>query len=270
VNRLLSDRRLLERRRAIVVERVRRRRRVLLAVVVAVVASVGLYQLARSPLFGLTEVRVEGAGPDLRAAVLSAANVRSGQPYLDIDPGAVRRRVEALPAVASARVARSYPSSLRIVVSERVPTAVVSSGGAYWLVAADGMVLRRLAGRPAPGRGALPLVADVPLPPGVGPGTRLPPDNPLANALSALGHMDPVLKRQVAAVTAGSIDSLQLGLRDGAVVLYGVAEQQAAKDAAVLLVRSKLRAEGKKVVRIDVRSPSTPIVKETAIGNAQR
>jgi cell division protein FtsQ len=270
VNRLLTDRRLLERRRAIVVQRVRRRRRVLLAVVVAVAASVGLYQLARSPLFGLTEVRVEGAGPGLRAAALSAANVRSGQPYLDIDPDAVRRRVQALPAVASAHVTRAYPSSLRIVIRERVPTALVSSGGAYWLVAADGVVLQRLVRRPAGGPGALPFVADVPLPPGARPGTRLPPDNPLANALSALGHMDPVLKRQVVAVTASSIDGLRLGLRDGAVVLYGVAERQAAKDAAVLLVQSKLRAEGKKVVRIDVRSPSTPIVKETAIANVQR
>jgi hypothetical protein len=50
-------------------------------------------------------------------------------------------------------------------------------------------------------------------------------------------------------------------------VLYGIAEQQAAKDAAVLLIQRKLRAEGKRVVRIDVRSPSTPTVKEATAGN---
>ena len=266
MNRLLTDRRILERRRAIIVERVRRRRRVLLVAVVAIAASVGVYQLIRSPLFGLTAVRVEGASAGVRAAALTAAGLRLGEPYLAIDPGAVRRRVEALPGVASARVTRSYPSSLRIVVSERPATAVVSSRGAYWLVAADGIVLGRVASRPA----GLPYVAGVPLPAGARPGVRLSPGNPLANALLALGHMDLALKRQVTGVTARSIDGLELGLRDVALVLYGAAERQAAKDAAVLLVQRKLRTQGKQVVRIDVRSPSTPLVKETTKGNVQR
>ena len=270
MSRLLTDRRILERRRAIIVERVRRRRRVLLVAVAVVVVSIGLYQLARSPLFGLTAVRVEGADAATRAAVLTAAGLRLGEPYLAIDREALRRRVEALPDVASARVLRSYPSSLRIVVTERTPTALVSSDGAYWLVAADGIVLRRLAKRPAGAQAALPYVAGVPLPRGARPGVRLAPDNPLANALTALGHMDPALKSQVAGVTARSIDGLQLRLRDGALVLYGIAERQAAKDTAVLLIQRKLRAEGKRVVRIDVRSPSTPTVKETAGGNVQR
>jgi cell division protein FtsQ len=264
VSRLLTDRRILERRREIVAERVRRRRRVLLLAVAAVGLSVGLYQLARSPLFGLTAVRVEGATAEARAAALAAASLRLGEPYLPIDPDEVRRRVEALPGVAAAQVLRSYPSSLRIVVRERSATAVVSSTHAYWLVAADGTVLERAAGRTA----GLPYVAGVPLPPAVRPGVRLPPGNPLANALTALGRMDPALRRQVVAVTARSVDSLELGLRGGALVLYGVAERQAAKDAAVLLIQRKLRAEGKQVVRIDVRNPTTPTVKEKAAGNA--
>jgi cell division protein FtsQ len=263
VNRLLTDRRLLERRREIMAGRVRRRRRVLLLVVATVGLSVGLYQLARSPLFGLTAVRVEGADAQVQTAVVAAAGLRPGQPYLAIDPGEVRRRVEALPRVATARVARSYPSSLRIVVSERLPTAVVPAAGAYWLVAADGMVVGRATVRPRD----LPYVAGVPLPPAVRPGVRLPPDNPLANALAALGHMDPGLAGQVVGVTARSIDGLELGLRGGARVLYGLAERQAAKDAAVMLIQRKLHAEGKQVVRIDVRSPSTPIVKEKPAGN---
>jgi cell division protein FtsQ len=263
VNRLLTDRRILERRRAITAERVRRRRLALLAGAVALVVAVGLYHVARSPLFGLTAIRVEGASPGVRAAVLAAAGLRLGEPYLGIDAGAVQRRVEALPGVAAARVQRSYPSSLRIVVSERQPTAQVSSAGAYWLVAADGVVVERVAGR----RAGLPYVAGVPLPPAVRPGVRLPPDNPLANALTALDRMDPALERQVVGVTAPSIDGLELGLRGGARVLYGMAEQQAAKDAAVLLIQRKLRAERRQIVQIDVRSPSTPTVKEVAAGS---
>ena len=254
--RLLTDRRILERRRAVLTERVRRRRHHLLAGLVLLVVAVGLYELARSPLFGLTSVRVEGGSAATRAAALQAAGLRAGEPYLAVDPGEVRRRVAALPGVATVRVLRDYPSRLRIVVAERPPTAVVGSGGAYWLVAADGVVLGRVAGRPA----GLPYVAGVPLPPGARPGVVLGPGNPLANALAALGGMDRALRRQVAGVTARSIDGLELRLRDGARVLYGAAEQQPAKDAAVLLVQGQLRHEGKQVVRIDVRSPSTPTV----------
>jgi cell division protein FtsQ len=262
--RLLTDRRIMERRRAIIAARVRRRRLQVLAGAILLVMAVGLYEVARSPLFGLSSVRVRGASASTRAAVLAAAGLHPGEPYLAIHLDRVRRRVEALPAVASARVTRAYPSSLRIAVTERRPTAVVSSGDGRWLVAADGIVLG-----PADGpRKGLPFVADVPLPPDVAAGTRLPPGNSLVNALRALGGMDPALRRQVAGVTAHSVDSLQFRLRDGALVLYGLAERQAAKDAAVLLISRQLRSEGKRVVRIDVRSPTTPTVVAGTRGNA--
>jgi cell division protein FtsQ len=265
--RLLTDRRLLERRRAIVALRVRRRRRQVLVGLLALAAAVALYLVARSPLFGLSAVRVEGGSAATRAAVLAAAHLHAGEPYLAIDPDEVGARVAALPRVASVRVRRAYPASLRIIVTERRATASVSSAGAYWLVAADGTVLERLRGR---GQG-LPFVANVPLPRGVRPGTRLAAGNPLANALTALGRMDPVLRRQVSGVTAGSIDGLQFRLSGGTVVLYGLADQQAAKDAAVLLIQRRLRAEGKEVVRVDVRAPSTPtVVSQFAQGNVRR
>jgi hypothetical protein len=39
----------------------------------------------------------------------------------------------------------------------------------------------------------------------------------------------------------------------------------------VLLIQRKLRAEGKEVVRVDVRLPSTPtVVSQTAQGNVRR
>jgi len=158
--------------------------------------------------------------------------------------------------VAAARVVRDYPASLRIVVSERAPVASVRRAAAYWVVAADGTVLEAADRRPA----GLPHVGGVPLPTGVHPGSRLPPGNPLANALAALGGMRPDLRCQVAAVQARSLDGLEFRLRDGTRVLYGLAADQPAKDAAVILVRRKLAREGREVERIDVRNPSAPTV----------
>jgi cell division protein FtsQ len=255
--RQAADRRIAERRKAIAAARVRRRRRQLGWGLLALALAVGTVQLAHTPLFGLAAVHVEGTKALGRNEVLAAAAVRPGEPYLGLDLEAIRHRVEALPRVAAARVVRDYPASLRIVVTERTPVASVRRRTVSWLVAADGMVLEAARQPPA----GLPQVGGVPLPAGVHPGSRLPPGNPLANALAALGGMRPDLRRQVIAVHARSLDGLEFGLRDGTRVLYGLAAEQPAKDAAVLLVRRTLAREGKEVVRIDVRNPSAPTVR---------
>jgi cell division protein FtsQ len=258
-----ADQRITERRKAILAARVRRRRRVLGWALAAIALAVGAAYLIRTPLFGVTAVRVEGIEAVAHAEVLQASQVRIGEPYLGLDLVAIRARVAALPRVASVRVTRDYPSSLRITVTERPPVASVSAGSVYWLVAADGTVLDAAASRPAD----LPYVASVPLPDGVGPGTRLPPGNELANALTALGGMAPTLKRQVAGVDARTLDSLEFTLKDGTRVLYGLAVDQPAKDAAVSLVRRTLKREGREAQRIDVRNPSTPTVQATPANN---
>jgi cell division protein FtsQ len=263
-----ADRRIAERRKAILAARVRRRRRVLGCALAAVALAVGVGYLIRTPLFGLSAVRVEGTQAVAPAEVLEASKVRIGEPYLGLDLNAIQARVAALPRVAAVRVTRDYPSSLRITVTERPPVASVSSGAVfagsiYWLVAADGTVLDAAASRPAD----LPYVASVPLPDGVHAGSRLPPGNELANALTALGGMAPQLKRQVAGVDARTLDSLEFRLEDGTRVLYGLAVDQPAKDAAVLLVRRTLKREGREAQRIDVRNPSTPTVKATPANN---
>jgi cell division protein FtsQ len=251
-----ADRRIAERRKAIIAARARRRRRILGWGLVVIALAVGVAYLIRTPLFGLSEVRVSGIEAVTEAEVLEAAGVRIGEPYLGLDLTAIGGRVAALPRVAAVRVTRDYPSSLRIAVTERPPVASVSDGSGYWLVAADGTVLDPVGGQPAD----LPYVASVPLPDGVGPGSRLPPGNELANALTALGGMDPQLKRQVTGVNARTLDSLEFTLNDGTRVLYGLAVDQRAKDAAVQLIRRTLKREGREAQRIDVRNPSAPTV----------
>jgi cell division protein FtsQ len=254
-----ADRRIAERRKAIIAARVRRRRRLLGWGLAVIALAVGVAYLIRTPLFGLSAVRVTGTEAVAEAEVREAAKVRLGEPYLGLDIAAIQARVAALPRVAAVRVARDYPSSLRIAVTERPPVASVSTGNVYWLVAADGTVLDAAGRRPAD----LPYVASVPLPDGVRPGSRLPPGNELANALTALGGMAPQLKRQVTGVNARTLDSLEFTLRDGTRVLYGLAVDQPAKDTAVQLIRRTLKREGREAQRIDVRNPASPTVTAT-------
>ncbi|HEX2375018.1 MAG TPA: FtsQ-type POTRA domain-containing protein, partial [Actinomycetota bacterium] len=258
-----ADRRIAERRKAILAARARRRRRVLGWGLAAIALAAGVAYLIRTPLFGLSAVRVEGTRAVAQAEIARASEVRIGEPYLGLDMAAIRARVAALPRVESVRVTRDYPSSLRITVTERQAVASVSTGSLFWLVAADGTVLDSAGSQPA----EVPYVASVPLPAGVGPGSRLPPGNELTNALTALGGMDPRLKRQISGVRARTLDSLEFTLRDGSRVLYGLAVDQPAKDAAALLVRRTLKREGREAQRIDVRNPSAPTVTATPANN---
>ena len=250
------DRRIAERRREVIRQRVRRRRRQLAWGAAAIVVAFGLSEVAKSPLFGLSAVQVRGTSMLSVDEVVAASGVRPGQPYLSVDPATVSRRLQTLPRVRRAEVRRDYPSSLLITVTERAATASIAAAGRYWLVAADGTVLEPSATRPD----GVPFVAGVPVPDALRPGARLPAGGPLANAVAALGGLRPELAKLVAAVEARSVDGLEFRLRGGLRILYGLAEQQAAKDEAVVLVSSRLRREGRQVVLIDVRNPSAPTV----------
>ena len=251
------DRRLAARRRALAAAQVRRRRRQVLLGTLAFLAALGLWQLVRSPLFGLTGVTVTGTSRLSPEEVVAAAGVRRGQPVLSVDEAAVRARVEAMTWVRAASVRRDYPAGLRIHVTERRPAAKVAGrDGRWWLVAADGVVLAPAGGGGAPA--GLPMVREAPLAAPVRPGDRLPAGGAVANALAALRGLRPELARQVRGVHAPSIDGLWFRLASGAQLMYGLAAQQAAKDTAALMLLDTARKQGKQVIRIDVRAPSRP------------
>ena len=233
-----ADRRIAERRKAIIAARVRRRRRILGWALAAMALAAGVAWLIRTPLFGLSAVRVDGTQAVAEAEVLEASKVRIGEPYLGLDLAAIRDRVAALPRVAAVQVtATTPPASASPSPSGRRWPASPAAACSGWSPPTAPCSTQR-ASRPAD----LPYVARVPLPDGVA-GTRLPPGNELANALTALGGMAPQLKRQVAGVNARTLDSLEFTLKDGSAVLYGLAVDQPAKDAAVLLIRRTLKKE---------------------------
>jgi cell division protein FtsQ len=251
----------MERRRQVVRQRVRRRRRGLLLIVAGLVLAFGLWKLSNSSLFGLSSVSVTGVKQLSSTEVRSAAGVRVGEPVLRMDLKAIRARVEELPWVAHAAVVRVAPSGLRVEVTEYAPAASVAAGGRFWLVAADGTVLAPRNVRPA----GVPFINGVPAA-GLKAGDALPGSGPFGNALAALRGMRPELRPYLTSVTARSEEGLTFGLKGGGVLQYGVAERQAAKDEAALLLLRDAAKSKRKVVRIDVRAPRTPVLQAKKSG----
>ncbi|MCU1354525.1 MAG: FtsQ-type protein, partial [Acidimicrobiales bacterium] len=128
--------------RRVEVQRDRGRRRLHRLVALGVVAGLVLAAVGatRSPLLDVDHIRVSGAKRTDRAALSRAAGVRLRRPLLDVDPGAIARRVEALPWVQRAIVRRSWPGTVMIQVSERRPLAVVTEAAGPVLVDRDGRV----------------------------------------------------------------------------------------------------------------------------------
>lgn len=97
--------------------------------------------LVQSPLLDVDHVTVAGAEQTAVDAVVAATGVAGGEAMATLDLGAIERRLEALPWVASAELARKWPGTIRITVAERAPVAVVADAQRAWLVDRSGRVL---------------------------------------------------------------------------------------------------------------------------------
>lgn len=224
-----------------------RARRPALVVLLVMALLLGLAGLAwAGPLFVVRSVAVTGSSGAMTeaqaAAVRQVGNAQRGTALLRVDGAAVAARVRALPFVAQTRVERSWPSTLRLVVSARLPVAAVPRpGGGYRLVDRSGTAYQDATRAP---RG-VPVVR-VPLTAGAG--------DALSAALTVLDTLPADLRRRVSSVQASTPDDVRMRL-GGAQVIWGSGQDVQLK-ARVLadLVRYKARV-------YDVSSPRTPVVR---------
>lgn len=206
----------------------------------AVTVALGLV-LYFTPVMSARSIIVTGIGAVTRDEVLGAADVRLGTPLLQINTSRVADRVAAIRRVASARVQRQYPSSLRITVVERVPLVVKDFPDGPHLYDRDGVDFATAP--PPPG---LPYL-DVDNPGPTDPATKA--------ALAVLTALRPEIVAQVGRIAAPSIASITLTLTDGRTVIWGTnerTEEKAEKLGALLTQPGRV---------YDVSSPDLPTVK---------
>jgi cell division protein FtsQ len=205
-----------------------------------VIVGLGLL-LYFTPVMSARDIVITGLGAVPQEEVLAAAAVKPGTPLLQVDTDAVADRVATIRRVASGRVQREYPSTLRITVVERVPIVLKDYPDGPHLFDRDGVDFATAP--PPPG---LPyLDADTP-----GPG-----DPPTQAALAVMTALRPEVAGQVSRIAAPSVAAITLTLADGRVVVWGTTErtEEKAQKLAALLTQAGQT--------YDVSSPDLPTVK---------
>ncbi len=217
----------------------RRRRVLVIAIGAAVLVVLGVlgWLVFGSPVFGVRDVQVEGSTLIAAAEVERVAGVPAGEPLARVDLQAIATRVSGLPPVARVSVARQWPNTIRIRVTERTAAFAIETPGGYWIADDQGVVFDSAT---QPPRGV--LVARVPT-----GGARLIRD--LGTVLRSLPRE---VRAKVRVLSAETPDSITLELPGGVTVVWGSAEQSELK-AQVL---SRLMAQQHRVY--DVSAPSNP------------
>ncbi|MCX2933349.1 cell division protein FtsQ/DivIB [Mycobacterium sp. CVI_P3] len=210
--------------------------------IVLTIVSVGLgLVLYFTPLMSARSLVITGIGAISREEVVDAAKVTLGTPLLQINTDEVADRVAGIRRVASARVQREYPSTLRITIVERIPIVVKDYPDGPHLFDKDGVDFATAP--PPPG---LPYI-DVDHPG--------PSDPPTKAALEVMTALRPEVVAQVSRIAAPSVASVTLTLTDGRTVVWGTTdrtEEKAEKLAALLTQPGHV---------YDVSSPDLPTVK---------
>lgn len=202
--------------------------------VVAVAASA--WVVFGTPVFGVQAIDVTGSKIAPPAQVREAAAVAVGTPLAQVDLDAVSSRVRTIASVASVLVSRSWPSTLRIAVTERVPVAAVSVAGGFAIVDAEGIVFDT---RPARPDGA--VLVKVAL---------LRPEDPTTRAaLRVAVALTAPLREPLTELVADTPTRIRLELAGGRTIIWGDAQnnEMKARVATALLNRPG--------TTIDVSSP---------------
>jgi cell division protein FtsQ len=210
------------------------------ALISVVVVGLGLL-LYFTPVMAARSIVVTGLSVVTQDEVVNAAAVAPGTPLLQVDTDAVAERIAAIRRVASARVQREYPSTLRVTVVERVPVVVKDFPDGTHLFDRDGVDFA--VAPPPPG---IPYL-DVENPGPNDPSTRA--------ALQVMTSLRPEVATQVGRISAPSVAAITLTLVDGREVVWGTTdrtEEKALKLGALLTQPGKV---------YDVSSPDLPTVK---------
>ncbi len=210
------------------------------------------YGLLRSPLFRIDTIQVVGNDRIATTTVVETANLL-GANLVTADLAAAQRALYGLPLVASARVERHWPSTIRIVVEERRPWGTWEQAGVDYIIDREGVVIDIGT--------ALP---DAPVIRSSEPGSRLIGDRVDYQAVDAAAELFELLPTHlgttVAEVAFVRGKGVQVTTADGQVALLGDSSSIAYKLAVWAAVAAEARQRHIAYTTIDLRYGNRPVL----------
>lgn len=101
----------------------------------------GVYRMTAASGLSVEDILVEGRTRTTPSSLLAAVDVRRGDPILAFDPHAARLRLEGLPWVRRATIARRLPSVIYLRIEERRPMALWQLDGRLSVIDEAGKVI---------------------------------------------------------------------------------------------------------------------------------
>jgi cell division protein FtsQ len=226
------------------------------ATVAVLVAAVAAAVALLTPALHVRDIEVVGATHTGDDEVLRMAGSVGDKSLLEVNARSVRSSVRRLPWVDDVAVVRSFPWTLRLEVSERIPAAIVEAPGARAVLDAEGRVLENLP-PDATVAGLAKVVGTTPLP---GPGSVWADPNGIG-ALAAMQGLPVEFVSLVDRVEIGPEGELQMATVDGTTVRFGVPDAVEQKGAVALQVVRDLQRRNVTAESIDVSAPLAPAYK---------
>lgn len=218
------------------------KRLVYAVVVLALVAWVAL----ASPLFALrmSEIRVSGSGGQLSpASVAKVIGDQEGRSLLLIDVAKQAKRVDkAFVRVRSVTIEREWPRGLNVMVTMRVPVAVLKTAKGYQILDADAVVLETRSSQLA-GLAVIESSGKI-------------NSVQVQSITTAMGALDESVRSQVVSASATESGYVSFKLSSGASVIWGDNDRPALK-ARVLKTLLSIQASV-----YDVSYPLNPTTKK--------
>ncbi|HTX57664.1 MAG TPA: FtsQ-type POTRA domain-containing protein [Candidatus Acidoferrales bacterium] len=213
-----------------------------LIVMLIVLLGVGVYLFARWPAFEPHTIEVEGNTVVGKDAILQSAQINLLQNIWLQNTHAMAERIEAIPYIDTAVVHRQPPGTIVIVVTERVPFAVLDTDGTQEVVDRTLRILR-----------------------GAGPQDRQLPVLVVHRDENARALADAAREAQAAHLVPESLaydrfGDLTMTMRDGIAVLFGDPSTVPQKAPLVEPILEKVDRGKRRVTAIDLRALTTPVV----------
>lgn len=232
---------------------IRRSLPVALALLLLATTLAGATWLYRSPHLRIQTIQVEGLQRIPQHTIVETSNAL-GQSMITADLPAIQRAISALPLVASVRVQREWPTTLRVTVQERRPWGTWEQSGVDYIIDREGVVI---AIGEHLGSGAPAIRSSE-------AGTRLVGDRVDPQAVDAAAQIYELLPQQlgttVAEVAFITGKGIQITTTEGTIALFGDSSSIAYKLAVWAALTAEARQRQITYTTIDLRYGNRPVL----------